>query len=97
MMRSKGGNTKAALGCWDDLNGKGKLYDDTGRLVYDGEYQDGNWHGKGCWYGASGNRYEGEWKDHKRHGTGYLYQTNGKLKYDGEWRLDERCGKGCNQ
>lgn len=38
-------------------------------------------------------RYEGEWKNDKRHGRGTYRYTNGDV-YIGEWSADMRHGKG---
>ena len=36
-------------------------------------------------YYLNGEKYEGEWKNEKRHGQGAYIHPNGK-RYDGEWR-----------
>jgi len=38
-------------------------------------------------------KYEGEFRNGKRHGTGTLYLTNGE-KFVGEWRDDQISGRG---
>jgi hypothetical protein len=55
--------------------------------IYEGEYKDGNRHGKftsevrvivlgrGVWKGADGDNYEGEWKDDKFNGR---FRSSGK-------------------
>jgi hypothetical protein len=41
----------------------------------------------------NGDRYEGEWKDGKRHGQGTLYYKSGS-RYEGEWKDGKRHGQG---
>ena len=38
---------------------------------------------------ANGEKYDGEWKDGKKHGRGVLTCANGE-KYDGEWKDGKR-------
>ena len=38
--------------------------------IYDGEWKDGNFNGKGKYTYADGIIYEGEWKDDKKDGKG---------------------------
>ena len=40
-----------------------------------------------------GEKYEGQFKDDKRHGKGIFYYASGD-KYDGEWKNNNRHGKG---
>jgi hypothetical protein len=46
-------------------------------------------HGHGTYYYADGDKYEGEWKEDKRHGKGVVTYAgqNGTIseKYDGDW------------
>ena len=60
---------------------------------YDGEWKDGNKHGKGIFTWPDGEKYEGEWKDGKFHGRG-IYTWPDGTKYDGEWKDDKKHGKG---
>ena len=41
-----------------------------------------------------GTKYEGEFKDGKRHGQGILKDSAGKIIYEGEWKDDKPDGKG---
>ena len=41
-----------------------------------------------------GTKYEGEFKDGKRHGQGILKDSDGKIIYEGEWKDDKPDGKG---
>lgn len=58
-----------------ELGKKGKLYNAFDQLIYEGEFQNGNFHGKGVEYGI-GTKYEGEFRDGKKHGRGTLYIKN---------------------
>jgi len=49
--------------------------------------------GKGVYISTSGMRYEGEWKDGKRHGQGTLTYPDGS-RYTGEWKKDRMHGLG---
>jgi hypothetical protein len=42
---------------------------------------------------ADGSRYEGEWKNMKKHGKGMYQYANGD-KYIGDWIDDRRTGQG---
>ena len=42
---------------------------------------------------SSGAKYDGKWKDCKRHGKGVYTRTDGR-KYDGEWKAGKEHGEG---
>ena len=42
---------------------------------------------------SSGAKYDGKWKDCKRHGKGVYTWTDGR-KYDGEWKAGKEHGGG---
>ena len=46
-------------------------------------------YGHGVYEWASGERYEGEWKDDKRNGYGVNHWPSGR-RYEGEWRDDKQ-------
>ncbi|XP_075421174.1 radial spoke head 10 homolog B-like [Tenrec ecaudatus] len=52
------------------------------RNEYIGEFVNGNRHGHGKFYYASGAMYEGEWVSNKKHGKGRLTFKNGRV-YEG--------------
>ncbi|XP_076996689.1 radial spoke head 10 homolog B isoform X2 [Tamandua tetradactyla] len=52
------------------------------RNEYIGEFVNGNRHGHGKFYYASGAMYEGEWVSNKKHGLGRLTFKNGRV-YEG--------------
>ena len=73
-----------------ERNGKGKEYNDDGKLIFEGEYLNGKkWNGKGF---NINNEIEYEIKD----GNGKVkeYYNNGNLKFEGEYLNGERNGKG---
>jgi len=41
--------------------------------------------GKGVYYYANGNRYDGDWKDDKKNGKGIYYFADGTIEFDGNW------------
>ena len=51
-------------------------------------------HGQGTRNYANGDRYEGEYKDGKRHGQGTIFYPYGGGRYEGEWKDDKRHGQG---
>jgi len=52
------------------------------------------WTGSGFRIQATDDgRYEGAWKDHKRHGQGILYAADGS-RFTGEWKDGKRHGRG---
>lgn len=72
-------------------HGKGKA---KGRDTYEGEFKQGNKHGKGTYiWAANGNKYEGDWLNAKRHGKGTETWSNGQ-KYIGDYVEGIRTGKG---
>ncbi len=58
----------------------------TGTATYTGQLVNGVMHGQGTAIYASGHRYEGGWKDGKRHGQGTFTSSNGR--YEAGWKDD---------
>ena len=53
---------------------------------YDGERNAaGQMHGRGVYRYASGDVYEGDWKDGKMHGRGVYRYADGSIDHDGQW------------
>ena len=50
-------------------------------------------HGRGTFYFANGERYEGDWKDSQLHGRGTYYFANGD-ECEGDWRENRLLGTG---
>ena len=67
-------------------NGKIKLYDEIGNLIFEGEYLNGQKSGKGKEYYDDGKlKFIGEYLEGKRNGKGKEYNKYGQLKYEGEY------------
>ena len=59
-------------------NGKGKEYNEYGKLIFEGEFLNGIKNGKGKEYDSYGKLiFEGEYKNGKRNGNGKEYIDNG--------------------
>ena len=52
---------------------------------YEGDFKDGQRHGKGTYIYPSGSKYVGEYKDDKKHGKGTFTFPDGSV-YVGEFR-----------
>ena len=68
-----------------ESKGKGKEYDDNGKLKFEGEYLNGKRNGKGKEYINNILIFEGEYLNGKRNGKGKEYYGNGKLRFEGEF------------
>lgn len=81
-------------------NGKGNAYrkiDGTYSLMYEGDFVDGTFEGKGIAYDVDGNiEYEGEYLDGLRHGQGILYEDGKTTRkvYQGEFAFGKPQGIG---
>ena len=60
--------------------------------MYDGEFKDGNKHGRGTYTLKNGGVYDGEFKDDIKHGRGTLKYANGE-EYDREWEDGKHHGR----
>ena len=76
---------------WKDEwhNGKGTItYPDEGKYegeLYEGEFKDNRYHGKGTLTSTDGAKYVGEFKDNRYHGKGEHTFPDGS-KYVGEYK-----------
>ena len=78
-------------------HGKGKEYDEAGRLIFEGEYLLGlKLKGKGREFSIINSAliYDGEYIKEKRSGKGKEYDEDGNLIYEGGYLNDKRHGKG---
>ena len=82
-------------------NGQGyvKEYDyENGKLMFEGEYLNGERNGKGKIYNYSSYKYylqnEGEFVNGLKSGKGKEYNEDGNLEYKGEYINGKRHGKG---
>ncbi len=60
---------------------------------YVGAMQGGVIHGRGTYFWANGQRYEGDWVNDRRHGQGVLYYPTGDQVH-GNWANGRLAGKG---
>ncbi len=60
---------------------------------YDGEYKDGQKHGKGIETLPDGTRYDGDWENDEKDGKGTETWPTGE-RCDGEWENDEEPEQG---
>lgn len=83
------------IGYWEnnDKGKYGKLYGKDGKLIYEGEYENGRRNGKGTFYFSSGEKYEGEFRDGKREGKGTFYWDD-TSKWEGTFVDNEMDGDG---
>lgn len=82
-------------GSWSEelpFIGKGKIHDAYGN-IYEGEIEEGKYHGEGIMILKNKNKYEGHWKKGKFAGRGKMIYNNGDI-YEGEWRNNIKEGKG---
>lgn len=63
------------------------------KAVYEGEYKDGKYHGKGKIQYKDESYYEGSWLSGRYHGKGIYKEPSGYF-YDGEWYNGKKSGKG---
>ena len=82
------------IGQWEKgmKSGKGKLLIHN-KIVYDGEFLNNQFNGKGIFFDESENTYKGFWKNGKLCGEGeFISRTEGK--YEGEFQDNYFHGKG---
>ena len=77
-------------------SGKGKEFNDYGKLIFEGEYLKGKRNGKGKEYNYNNGifQFEGEYLNGRKNGKGKKYYYNGFLKYEGEYLTGKKNGKG---
>ena len=71
----------------------GKLYNEEGKLIFEGEYKNGIRNGEGTYYYNNGLRYEGEFVNGLREGNGVFYWEDG-TRWEGPFKNNEMNGKG---
>ncbi len=60
---------------------------------YEGGLVNDQFHGKGTFFFANGNKYVGDWVNNKRQGYGVMYFADGD-RYEGQFMNDKMNGKG---
>ena len=70
-----------------EKDGIGKEYNLEGKLLYKGQYHEGERNGKGEEYYLSHIRYKGEYKDGKR--NGYGEENKGEHTFKGEFKNEK--------
>ena len=77
-------------------NGKGKEYNYSDKIIYEGEYLDGYKNGKGKEYNNNNGEliFEGEYLKGKRWNGKAKEYYYGKLRFEGEYENGQRNGKG---
>lgn len=91
---SKNSSPKDPRGGEDGCQYNDKVFPDGSR--YEGQWKDGQKHGKGCFTYAPdgdtyGDTYDGEWLHGKAHGHGTY--TSKQSRYVGEWQDDAKHGQ----
>ena len=74
-------------------NGKGKRYNRSGELYFEGEYLNGKKNGKIKEWSGKTLLFEGQYLNGNKFGMGKEYNYDGKLKYEGEFQIKIIKGK----
>ena len=75
---------------------EGRMYFRNERIVYEGEFKDNKFNGRGILYYPNGNKaYEGMFRNNRPHGHCISYFSNECLEYDGNWKDGVKDGEGC--
>lgn len=83
------GDWSAVLDC---PHGFGRL--SGARGVYEGQFEEGQFCGTGCFKYEGGDEYTGNFAHGQRHGRGRFTRTSVCEVYEGEWREDAPHGRG---
>ena len=71
----------------------GKLYNDEGKLIFEGEYKNGLRNGEGTYYYSGGLKYEGQFVNGLREGKGTFYWED-DTRWKGTFKNNEMDGEG---
>ena len=72
------------------MHGKGILYFPDGKILYEGDFINGEKEGYGRFNYMDGPYYIGQWVKNKKHGKGIIYSEEEKIIYDGEVENDKK-------
>jgi hypothetical protein len=75
-------------------NGKGKLYDKNGTVIYEGDFIKGKFEGNGKIIQKGFGYYIGSFMNGSLNGKGKIYDKNGKIVYEGYFKNDNLEGNG---
>ena len=78
----------------NEYNGKGTEYDENGQKLYEGEFKNGKYNGKGKLFRNGKLKYEGDFVDDKLQGKGEEFDEEGKLLYSGDFKDNNYNGYG---
>jgi antitoxin component YwqK of YwqJK toxin-antitoxin module len=84
----------AGLAAGAEWNGKGKLVDAGGTVLFEGDFVHGRLEGNGVFQVPGMLRYEGQWKNSRFDGTGKLYTKGKQLNYEGGFLKGLKDGTG---
>lgn len=75
-------------------SGKGILYNKIGKIIYNGDWTNGSFHGFGKLY-SNTTKYEGQFTNGKKNGKAILWDFSDSTKYEGDFKnnLKEGFGK----
>ena len=76
------------------MNAEDREYKHVEGNIYEGEFKDGVYEGKGVMLYSDVAKYEGEFKNNKADGKGIYTILGGSFKYEGEFKNDNFHGKG---
>lgn len=76
--------------------GKGKLYNSRGTLIYEGPFESNEFSGdNGTMYNEDGSiRYVGSFQDNEYEGIGTLYRKDGSVEKEGQFKAGKLYGEG---
>jgi len=89
----KGNYTGTVLKSTEVPHGTGKIVYAGNKRMYEGEWKNGRWNGRGKAIFANGDSYEGQYESDKRHGHGKYTWADGRV-YEGHFKADHRHGQG---
>ena len=78
------------------VHGFGMITDATGSLLYEGQFKNGSYHGRGRTIWEDGEIYCGNYADNKKSGLGKETYASGDT-YAGSFQNDKKHGKGIYQ